>query len=61
MPGGRQPRYKVTAEIMAAVNQLHRARVLAAELRDEKSDRPWTQRECDLFARLLIELQVEAS
>ncbi len=60
MPGGRQPRYKVTAEVMACTNQLYRARAIAVLLRDEKGDHPWSQRECELFSRLLIELQVEA-
>lgn len=50
---------KVTREAVRALGVVTRAQKIAIELRDEKSDHPWTNRECELLVELLKVLGVE--
>jgi hypothetical protein len=57
MRGRNVPR--VTREAVAALGVVARAQKLAVDLRDAKSDHPWTNRECQLLDELLKVLGVE--
>lgn len=50
---------RVTREATQALGVVARAQKIALDLRDEKSDHPWTNRECELLVELLKVLGAE--